>query len=360
MILEHVPLAQYTTLGVGAPARWFVETSREAEILAAVRFARLRRVPYFILGGGSNLLVSDEGFPGVVIRIANDSLTIHALNDRGNAFVEADAGVEWDAVVRAAVEKNAARIECLAGIPGSVGGTPVQNIGAYGQEVSRTIVSVRALDLEAEKVVHFSAADCGFTYRRSIFNTTHKGRYAITHVQYELKLDEAPHLAYRDVKQYFAERAIAHPTLAETAAAVRIIRARKGMVLAADDPDSRSAGSFFKNPVVPAATVPRLAAIAGCRVDEVPQYTPGAGFAPEDEMVKLSAAWLMELAGFRKGFSMGHAGLSSKHVLAIVNRGGSTAAEIVALRDAVIEGVFAHTAVRLEQEPVMLGFAPLH
>jgi UDP-N-acetylmuramate dehydrogenase len=132
------------------------------------------------------------------------------------------------------------------------------------------------------------------------------------------------------------------------------------MVLAADDPDSRSAGSFFKNPVVPAATVPRLAAIAGCRVDEVPQYTPGAGFAPEDEMVKLSAAWLMELAGFRKGFSMGHAGLSSKHVLAIVNRGGSTAAEIVALRDAVIEGVFAHTAVRLEQEPVMLGFAPPH
>jgi UDP-N-acetylmuramate dehydrogenase len=179
-------------------------------------------------------------------------------------------------------------------------------------------------------------------------------------VVYSLQVDGAPHLEYRDVKHYFAERAIAHPTLAETAAAVRIIRARKGMVLAEDDPDSHSAGSFFKNPAVALAMVPSLAAIAGCRVDEVPQYPPGAGFAPEDEMVKLSAAWLMELAGFRKGFSMGRAGLSSKHVLAIVNRGGSTAAEIVALRDAVIEGVFAHTAVRLEQEPVMLGFAPPH
>ena len=360
MILEQVPLAQYTTLGVGGPARWFVETSREAEMLAAVRFARLRRVPYFILGGGSNLLVSDEGFPGVVIRITG---TGSEWSDEGAgggfARITVDAGAGWDSVVRLAVERNCAGIECLAGIPGSVGGTPVQNVGAYGQEVSRTIVSVRALDLEAEKVVHFSAADCGFTYRRSIFNTTHKGRYAITHVQYELKLDEPPHLAYRDVKQYFVERGIAQPTLAETAAAVRIIRARKGMVLAADDPDSRSAGSFFKNPVVAVATVPSLAAIAGCRVDEVPQYPPGAGFAPEGERVKISAAWLMELAGFRKGSSMGHPGLSSKHVLAIVNRGGSTAAEIVALRDAVIQGVFAHTAVRLEQEPVMLGFAPM-
>ena len=361
MILEQVPLAQYTTLGVGGPARWFVETSREAEMLAAVRFARLWRVPYFILGGGSNLLVSDEGFPGVVVRITGTgSEWSDESAGRGFARITVDAGADWDSVVRLAGERNCAGIECLAGIPGSAGGTPVQNVGAYGQEVSHSIVSVRALDLEAEKVVHFSAADCGFTYRRSIFNATHKGRYAITHVQYELKLDEAPHLAYRDVKQYFAERAIAHPTLAETAAAVRIIRARKGMVLAADDPDSRSAGSFFKNPVVALARVPSLAAIAGCRVDEVPQYPPGAGVAPEDEMVKLSAAWLMELAGFRKGFSMGHAGLSSKHVLVIVNRGGSTAAEIVALRDAVIEGVFAHTAVRLEQEPVMLGFAPLH
>src|ERR1035437_7121748 len=250
MLLEHVPLAPYTTLGVGGPARWFVETGTESEILAAVRFARLQRVPYFILGGGSNLLVSDDGFPGVVVRITGTALEWSDPATDGFARIEVDAGADWDSVVRLAVERNCAGIECLAGIPGSAGGTPVQNVGAYGQEVSHTIVSVRALDLQAEKVVHLSAADCGFTYRRSIFNTTQRGRYAITRVAYRLQLDGAPRLEYRDVKQYFAERSIAHPTLAETAAAVRIIRARKGMVLAEDDPDSHSAGSFFKNPAV--------------------------------------------------------------------------------------------------------------
>ena len=355
-ILENVLLAPYTTLGVGGPARWFVDAKTEDEVVAALRFARAHGAPWFILGGGSNLLVSDDGFPGVVIRIANDTLAIHALQNSGTAVVEADAGVEWDTVVRAAVEHNAAGIECLAGIPGSVGGTPVQNVGAYGQEVASTIFQVRAIDLDAEQPVRFSQQDCGFSYRRSIFNTTHQGRYAITHVQYHLKLDQPPHLAYRDVKQYFAERAIAEPTLSETADAVRIIRARKGMLLAEDDPDSRSAGSFFKNPLVPAAVVPGLAAIAACHPDEVPQFPAGSAYTPADCMVKLSAAWLIELAGFRKGFTMGHAGLSSKHVLAIINRGGATASEILALRDAIVTAVHARTAIRLEQEPVMLGF----
>ena len=355
-ILENVPLAQYTTLGVGGPARWFVETAAEDEILAAVRFARAHAVPHFILGGGSNLLVSDEGFPGVVVRVAGGE---SVWTDEGNglASIVSSAGADWDSVVQLAVEKNCAGIECLAGIPGSVGGTPVQNVGAYGQEVSRTIVSVRALDLESEKLIDLPAADCGFAYRRSIFNTTQQGRYAITRVTYSLKLDGAPHLEYRDVRQYFAERAIASPSLSETAAAVRAIRARKGMVLAVDDPDSHSAGSFFKNPVVVAATVPRLAAIAGRRVDEIPQFPPGSWYAPGDDMVKLSAAWLIELTGFHKGFAMGRAGLSTKHVLAIINRGHATAAEIVALRDLIITRVFDRTGIRLEQEPVMLGFA---
>ena len=356
-ILEKVSLAQYTTLVVGGPARWFVETGDEEEMLAAVRFARAQGVGCFILGGGSNLLVSDEGFNGVVVRVVNDTLAIHALKASGAFLVEADAGVEWDAVVRAAVEKNAAGIECLAGIPGSVGGTPVQNVGAYGQEVASAIYQVHAIDLEAERRIRFSQEECGFGYRRSIFNTTHKGRYAITHVQYHLNLDQRPHLAYRDVQQYFAERGVAHPTLAETAAAVREIRARKGMLLVAGDTDSHSAGSFFKNPVVTVDALARLAAIAGCRVADVPQFPAGWGYAAEDCVVKLSAAWLIELAGFQKGFAMGRAGLSTKHVLAIVNRGGATAAEIVALRDAVIEGVRVRTGVRLEQEPVLLGFA---
>jgi UDP-N-acetylmuramate dehydrogenase len=356
-LLENVPLAPYTTLGVGGPARWFVETGDEEQVLASVRFARTQAVPYFILGGGSNLLISDDGFPGVVIHIAGTG-SVRGGESNGLVTIASSAGTDWDAVVRAAVEKNAAGIECLAGIPGSVGGTPVQNVGAYGQEVSHTIASVHAIDFDAERVVHLSPAECGFAYRRSIFNTTHRSRYAITRVVYLLRLDQPPHLAYRDVKQYFAERAIAHPTLAETAAAVREIRARKGMLLSPADPDSRSAGSFFKNPIVPAATVPSLAAIAGCPVDEVPQFPAGSGYSAE--MIKLSAAWLIERAGFHKGFRMGQAGISTKHTLALVNLGGASAAEIVALRDAVMHKVHARFAIRLEQEPVTLGFPPSH
>jgi UDP-N-acetylmuramate dehydrogenase len=354
-ILENIPLAPFTTLNVGGLARWFVETGDPAEMLETVRFARGQQVPFFILGGGSNLLVSDGGFSGVVIHVAS-TRPADLYRQDGLATLRADAGAEWDSVVRLAVENNCAGIECLAGIPGGVGGTPVQNVGAYGQEVSRTISLVHALDLEAMQAVTLSPAECGFAYRRSIFNTTHKGRYAITSVEYSLKLDHPPSLEYRDVKHYFAERAIANPSLAETADAVRAIRARKGMLLAEDDNDSRSAGSFFKNPIVPAAKVPGLAAIADCHPDEVPQFPAGTDYSPAEAMVKLSAAWLIELAGFRKGFTMGNAGLSTKHVLAIVNRGGATASEIVALRDAIIAAVHAKTAIRLEQEPVTLGF----
>ena len=355
-IQENVSLAQYTTLGVGGAARWFVETSDEQEILAAVRFARAQGVGCFLLGGGSNLLVSDEGFDGVVVRLIGDTPLWEDAGD-GSGRITSSAGADWESVVRLAVEKNGAGVECLEGIPGSVGGTPVQNVGAYGQEVSQTIVGVRALDLAAEKAVELTNAECGFGYRHSIFNSTEQGRYAITRVEYRLAIGGKPLLEYRDVKNYFMERGVARPTLAQTAAAVREIRARKGMLLVADDADSHSAGSFFKNPVVAVDVVARLAAIAGCRVADVPQFPAGWGYVPEDCAVKLSAAWLIELAGFAKGFAMGHAGLSTKHVLAIVNRGGATAAEIVALRDAVIEGVRARTGIRLEQEPVLLGFA---
>ncbi|HEY5057123.1 MAG TPA: UDP-N-acetylmuramate dehydrogenase [Acidobacteriaceae bacterium] len=343
-------LAPYTTLGVGGPARWLVETQNEDELLAAVRFARSRSVPFFVMGGGSNLLVSDQGFPGVVVRVLAKAFDLE--RDGKGVRIRAEAGGGWDAVVTAAVEADAQGIECLAGIPGSVGGTPVQNVGAYGQEVASTIVRVRAIDLESERPVEFTQAECGFTYRQSIFNTTHRGRYAITRVDYALTPGGAPHIEYRDLKQHFAGKGA--PTLLETAAAVRAIRARKGMVLSPDDPDSRSAGSFFKNPIVRAEVVRKIAAIKGCKAEEVPQFPAGAAAAPG--CVKLSAAWLMELAGFQKGYTMGNAGLSTKHVLAIVNRGGATAAEIVALRDAVVENVRAKTGIGLGQEPVLVGF----
>ena len=352
---ENVLLAPYTTLGVGGPARWFADVKSDFEIVEAVRFARTHNVPFFILGGGSNLLVSDEGFPGVVLRMANNELSVSAFKGSGEVLVKADAGVEWDMLVRAAVEKNAAGVECLAGIPGSVGGTPVQNVGAYGQEVSSTITQVFAVDLEAERGIRFNRDDCGFSYRRSIFNSTHRGRYAITQVAYRLELDGPPRLSYRDVQQYFVERAITQPSLARTAQAVREIRARKGMVLDENDPDSRSAGSFFKNPIVSRKTLEQIATLAGRPVAEVPQYPAGEDHGADS--VKLSAAWLIELAGFHRGFAIGRASLSTKHVLAIVNRGGATASEILTLRDTVISEVQARTGIRLEQEPVLLGFS---
>lgn len=353
-IQENIALAPYTTLRVGGPARFFIETQAAEQVLQAYRFALEQRVGFFVLGGGSNLLVSDEGFSGVVVHISDGG--IEAIDDHhGKLRIVSGAGVEWDSLVRLAVEHNAAGIECLAGTPGSVGGTPVQNVGAYGQEVSSTIVRVHAVDLSAQQVLEMANEDCRFSYRQSIFNSRRKGRYAITRVEYALQLEGAPNLHYRDVKLYFAERGISQPTLAETADAVRIIRARKGMLLAEDDPDTRSAGSFFKNPIVSADTLAALARTANCSVDKVPQYPAGAGHSPA--LVKTSAAWLIELAGFTRGFAIGRAALSTKHVLAVTNRGGATATEIVALRDTVIAGVLERTGIRLEQEPVLLGFS---
>lgn len=384
IIRSDVPLAPYTTLGVGGPARWLIEVGNPDELLAAIRFVRWRNAPFFLLGGGSNLLVSDQGFPGAAIRYTGTG-HIEIRHRKTRAYIEADAGVEWDAIVLLAVTKDLAGIECLAGIPGSVGGTPVQNVGAYGQEVSRGIRRVCAIDLDSEKPVEFTAAECGFAYRRSIFNTTHRGRYAITRVDYALTPSGAPHLEYRDLKQRFSGKPA--PTLLETASAVRAIRAAKGMLLSPRDPDSHSAGSFFKNPIVPRAVLAKLAAAKGCSVEEIPQFPVngdaaarsrsakavknGADFAAEsapigkaaadksdksDKLVKLSAAWLIEFAGFHRGHRMDRAALSTKHVLAIVNLGGATAAEIVALRDTVVDAVHSTTGIRLEQEPVPIGF----
>jgi UDP-N-acetylmuramate dehydrogenase len=354
-IQQNIPLAQYTTLKVGGPARFFVEAGSASDILQAYRFARDQKIDFFVMGGGSNLLVSDDGFAGLVARIAGGNVRCE-LDGEARLRLMCDAGVEWDSVVRVAVERNAAGVECLAGIPGSVGGTPVQNVGAYGQEVASTIARVHAVDLGAERVVELAPEECGFAYRRSLFNTSQRGRYAITRVDYKLCLDQPPSLHYRDVKQYFAERGIAQPGVKETAEAVRLIRARKGMLLDPDDPDCRSAGSFFKNPIVTGEVVASLARAANCPMDKVPQF---AADVDNRNLVKISAAWLIELAGFHKGFAQGRAALSTKHVLAIVNSGGAFASEIAALRDLIITEVFERTGIRLEQEPVSLGFSRL-
>lgn len=349
---EFIPLAPYTTLQIGGPARFICEAQSEAEVVEAVRFAQDRKLPLFVLGGGSNLLVSDAGFDGVVMRVGIP-VSRRELRGGTSVLLEAGAGENWNDFVLYAVDQGYAGIECLAGIPGDVGGTPVQNVGAYGQEVAETIVQVRAYDLETNTFVDLDHEACRFSYRRSLFNAEARGRYIVTAVTYRLRPGGEPALRYADVKRHFAasmERG-EQPTLRQVYDAVRSIREQKGMLAGQGGPDGRSAGSFFKNPVVPSTMVAQIALHAGCSAEEVPQYAAGEG------MVKLAAAWLVERAGFHKGFAMDRVAISSRHTLALVNLGGATAAELIALRDAVIRGVLDKFAVQLEQEPVMLGFS---
>ena len=273
-----MPLAPLTTLGVGGPARYFVEARSEAEVIEAVEFARSRQLPLFVLGGGSNLVVADAGFSGLVLKIGITDLSRFTA-PRGSVVFIAGAGVDWDALVARTVEANCAGLECLSGIPGTVGGTPVQNVGAYGQEVSETIREVRALDLRScGDQRRYRIAECGFAYRSSVFNTTERDRYVILQVSFELREGAKPSVGYADLRKFFADRA-GEPTLAEVRAAVREIRHRKAMLIMPGDDDARSAGSFFKNPVVPQAVFEELSSVcnrAGCNCPAIPQPTASA------------------------------------------------------------------------------------
>ncbi len=342
MIRERVPLAPYTTLGVGGPARFFATVRSEAELLEGVAFARDCDLPLFALGGGSNLLVPDEGYPGVVLH-----LCLQAPTERhGNCF-RAAAGTDWNDLVREVCSQGLSGMECLAGIPGLVGGSPIQNIGAYGQEVASSIETVHAFDRSTMQFVDLPREACGFRYRASIFNTTERNRFIVTAVTFRLVPAARPTLAYADLQRYFAGRPA--PSSMEVYHAVREIRRGKGMLVVEGDPDSRSAGSFFKNPLVP---VPKLASLArALSVDEaaIPHWATG------QENVKVAAAWLVERAGFQKGYASGRAGISSRHTLALVNRGGATFADIASLRDTIRREVHSRFDVLLEQEPIEPG-----
>jgi UDP-N-acetylmuramate dehydrogenase len=341
-IREEVSLAGYTTFGIGGPARWFAEARTEEDVAEAVRWAGRRGLPLFVLGGGSNLLVPDEGYAGVVVLIA-----IRGVEREGCRF-DVGAGEPWDPFVDRTLEAGCAGVECLAGIPGSVGGTPVQNVGAYGQEVAETIVSVRALDRRTGEFAEMSREACGFRYRESVFNTTERGRYIVTRVRFGLREGGAPTLRYQDLQRGFAG-AVRAPTLVEVAAAVRESRRGKGMLIVEGDPDCRSAGSFFKNPVVSAAEFAAVARAAGLGEAEVPHWPAGAG------RVKLPAAWLLERAGFVKGYGEGAVRVSSRHTLALTNRGGASFADVARMEREIVGGVEGRFGVRLEREPVLLG-----
>jgi UDP-N-acetylmuramate dehydrogenase len=353
-IEQNIPLAPFTTLHIGGPARYFAQATKESDLLEAVSFVREEHLPLFILGGGSNLVVPDEGYPGLVLQVAiQESLIIDGPKDEfpPNRFTRylVPAGVGWDQFVDQACAAGLSGVECLAGIPGLIGGSPVQNIGAYGQEVSQTIFAVHAFDLGTLKPRQIPASECGFAYRTSIFNSKHRDRYVITRVAFDFSLDASPRLTYPDLKQHFDGHS--NPTPTEIAAAVRQIRATKGMYLdpAAPSPDHRSAGSFFKNPIVPPTALGPIAHTLAIPEAEIPHWPTPSG------EVKLPAAWLIEQAGFPKGFNLGPVGISSRHTLALINRTGTaTCADLLALRDLIITEVAARFHITLEQEPVFL------
>jgi len=347
-MIENQPLAPFTTFGIGGAARYFIAAESEDEIVEASAWAAGGGVPLFVLGGGSNLLVSDHGFDGLVLKIGLWGIKTVPDGEAGRIY-RAGAGEDWDQFVQRTAEDDCAGLECLAGIPGTVGGTPVQNVGAYGQEVSTAIERVRVFDLKERRFVEFPAAECGFAYRHSRFNAADRGRYIVTRVDYRLVPGGAATIGYADLKRALAEANPANRelSLVEIANLVRRVRQSKGMLMVEGDPDCRSAGSFFKNPVIDEERLQRIADESG---KQPPHFAASVG------RVKVPAAWLIEQAGFPKGFAKGAAGISSRHTLALINRGGATSADILALANEIRAGVEARFGIRLEIEPVMLGF----
>jgi UDP-N-acetylmuramate dehydrogenase len=345
---EDVPLAGLTTLEVGGPARFLVRCRTEGEIQASFALARERGVSLFVLGGGSNLLAADRGFDGLVLKVEDDTLAFRA--DGESVLVEAGAGVDWDRLVETTVAEGLGGLECLSGIPGRAGAAPIQNVGAYGQDVAETIAAVHVVERTSGRPAVVAGGDCGFGYRWSRFKGAWRDRYAVVRVDFRLARRRTGAVRYPDLLRRFGmkDAGAPAPSLDEVRRAVLEVRRSKSMVLDPDDPNRRSAGSFFVNPVVSPATAEdvRRRFAAG----DLPVY-PAAGGS-----VKLSAAWLIERSGFERGFRLGRAGISSRHGLALVNTGGATAEEIVALARRVRRGVREAAGVTLVPEPVFLGF----
>ena len=345
----QVALAPRTTLNVGGPAAFFLDGEDVPTIQDGLRWARAKNHPVFILGGGSNVVVADGGFPGLVIHPTDATVTVARAGDR--VRVRCGAGVSWDALVEKAVAEGWAGIECLSGIPGRVGAAPIQNIGAYGQEIGPSVHRVELVDLSSGETLAVSGADCDFGYRHSRFKTTWRDRYVVTAVTLELIPNGPATVRYPALREALDLPAHAPPPpLTSVRQAVLTTRAAKSMVWNEEDPNSRSAGSFFLNPVVTNARADEIATGVGNDGSTMPRYPTETG------QTKLAAAWLIERAGFRRGFLRGEVGLSDHHALAVINRGGGTAAEVAALARDIIQEVRARFGVTLTCEPQFIGF----
>jgi UDP-N-acetylmuramate dehydrogenase len=346
-IADDVPLGPLTTLELGGRARHLAEAADEASLAAALAWADARRLPVLVLGGGSNVVIADAGFDGLVVRVAARGRHFAAAAG-GEVRVTAQAGEPWDELVADTVARGLAGLECLSGIPGLAGATPIQNVGAYGQEVADTIRAVRAIERGTGRAVEVAPEACGFSYRDSAFKHD-PDRHVITAVTFGLRPDASPTLRYRELEaalQAAGARGGGAPTLADVRAAVLALRRGKSMVIDAADPNRRSAGSFFTNPIVTQAEAARAAAVAPA--DEMPRW-------PAGDRVKLSAAWLIERAGFGKGLRRGPVGISTRHALALVHHGGGSAADLLALAREIRDGVRARFGVTLVPEPVLVG-----
>jgi UDP-N-acetylmuramate dehydrogenase len=340
-----VPLAPLTTLRLGGPAARMTDLACEADVVDAVRDVEARGQVLFVLGGGSNVVVGDEGVSGLVARMAMRGIEV--TREAGRAVVDVAAGEGWDALVARAVGEGWSGLECLSGIPGLVGGTPIQNVGAYGQEVSETIVRVRAYDRVARAFVDMGARACGFGYRASVFKRSE--RWIVTGVRFAFAegRESAP-VRYAELAKALGIREGERAPMGVVRDTVLPLRRGKGMVLDAADPDSVSAGSFFVNPLVDGA---KLAAVEERAGERPPRFEAGEG------KWKLAAGWLVERAGFVKGWGEGRVGVSRKHALALVNRGGATTAELLSVARTIRDGVWARFDVELEPEPVFVGCA---
>jgi UDP-N-acetylmuramate dehydrogenase len=375
MTTEQVRLAEYTTLRLGGPAARFVAAASEDELIASVRKADADAEPVLVLGGGSNLVVADEGFPGVVVLAGARGAEFAPAGDAVEVTVA--AGHDWDEFVQECLAAGLSGVECLSGIPGRAGATPIQNVNAYGQDVADTIASVRVYDRLTDQVVVMAAAECGFGYRTSVFKrqaatagrggalnpASATGRFVVLAVTFRLPASplSAP-VRYGELSRVLGVAHGGRVPLAAARAAVLELRRGKGMVLAEADPDTRSAGSFFTNPVVSAAQYGELAARIAGSAAAGGGSGGGAGMphwpAP-DGQVKLSAAWLIEHAGFSKGWRLpgdpDGARVSTKHALALTNPGRATTASVIRLAKEIKAGVFATFGVTLTNEPVLVG-----
>jgi UDP-N-acetylmuramate dehydrogenase len=344
MHAQHdVPLAPRTTLGIGGPAKRLVTVENVGELAEALEAADAAGERVLVLGGGSNLVVGDAGWDGVVVCLGMREVTVRRHEDM--AVVSAEAGASWDELVAQTVGEGLVGVECLSGIPGQVGATPMQNVGAYGQEVGDTLVLVRAYDREARQVVTFDRQACGLSYRASVFKGS--ARYVILEVRFRLAIGkQSVPIRYAELSRALGVAEGERAPLAEVRKTVIALRRGKGMVVDPADPESRSAGSFFVNPILDDAALAALKGREGAA--GVPCFAGPAG------ATKVSAAWLIERAGFAKGYTKGRVGISTKHALALVNRGGATAAELMDLAREIQAGVRAAFGVELSPEPIVV------